>query len=344
MLRGIAGVVLGAVALVAALAGPASAGGPDDFNGIIGDEGSSESADQNAQTSGDATSGTLVATVQVSGTTGEGTTYTAERRVGVAPMCWYSRGWTGQEYFQYRTSDSYQTALSQMPYQYRSIPYPKFEEYADVTDGYWFVPRCRDGVDYDYLREFLDTRPPRFWVPEDGPPPDVVDVDPRVLAEAAYDLVEIPTGQIDWNPKARGVGATLVNTDTWVWVTGAVQEVTATARVESGTWAQVQARVAGIEVDAEGADRVECAGLGTAWSAGADPGAACSVWFTRSSAGARVPPGGSLPAFEVTVTATWEASFTSSMHATAQALPSQQTTVTAYVPVAEVQALVTTGG
>lgn len=341
MLRRLGAACVAAVCVALVLAGPAAADDDDFGGGGTGGGGSEESSDQ--QTSGDATSGTLVATVQVSGTTGEGTTYTAERRVGVAPMCWYSRGWTGQEYYQYRTSDSYQAAQAQMPVHYRSEPYPDFEAYADVTDGYWFVPRCRDGVDYDYLREFLDTRPPRFWVPEDGPPPDVVDVDPRVLAEAAYDLVEIPTGQIDWNPKARGVGATLVNTDTWVWVTGAVQEVTATARVESGTWAQVQARVAGIEVDAEGADRVECDGLGTAWSAGADPGAACSVWFTRSSAGARVPPGGSLPAFEMTVTATWEASFTSSMHATAQALPSQQTTVTAYVPVAEVQALVTTG-
>ena len=341
MLRRLVAASVLAAAIGLATAVPAAAG-PDDFGG--GESQEETSGDTSGtHADGDAQDGAVTVTVVVSGTTGEGATYTAERRVGVAPMCWYSRGWTGQEYYQYRTSDSYQAAQAQMPVHYRSEPYPDFEAYADVTDGYWFVPRCRDGVDYDYLREFLDTRPPRFWVPEDGPPPDVVDVDPRVLAEAAYDLVEIPTGQIDWNPKARGVGATLVNTDTWVWVTGAVQEVTATARVESGTWAQVQARVAGIEVDAEGADRVECDGLGTAWSAGADPEAACSVWFTRSSAGARVPPGGSLPAFEMTVTATWEASFTSSMHATAQALPSQQTTVTAYVPVAEVQALVTTG-
>lgn len=341
MLRRLVAASVLAAVIGLATAVPAAAG-PDDFGGGEGQEGTSGDT-SGTHADGDAQDGAVTVTVVVSGTTGEGESYTARRTQGVAPMCWYSRGWTGQEYYEYRTSASYQAAQAQMPDQYRSIPYPNFEEYADVTDGYWYVPRCRDGVDYDYLREFLDSRPPRFWVPADGPPPSVQDVDPRVLAEVAYDLVELPTGQVSWNPTLDGSGATLVNTDTWVWVSDAVQEVTATASVASGTWAQVQARVAGIEVDAEGADRVECTGMGVPWSAGADAGAACAVWFTRSSAGARVPPGGTLPAFEVTVTATWEASFTSSLDAAAQALPSQTTTVTAYVPVAEVQALVTTG-
>ena len=109
----------------------------------------------------------------------------------------------------------------------------------------------------------------------------------------------------------------------------------------SGTWAQVTAQVATIDVTAQGADPVSCPGLGTPWTRQASQSSGCAVVFTRSSA--HLDPTQAVPTATMTVTATWEASWTSSMHTTPQPLPAQQTTVTTQIPVAEIQTLVTIG-
>ncbi len=279
--------------------------------------------------------------MRASGTTAEGGSFSMVRKEGVAPMCWRQQGWSGRQYFEYRTSDDYQAVLAQMPFQYRSVPYPNFEAYAERDDGFWFVPRCRDGVDFDYLREFLAERPPVFWTPGQVRP-DVQDVDPRLLAEVAYDLMELPTGQVRWNPSLDGRGLTVVGTDTWVWVEGATTSVSVTAQIASGTWARVDASVSKMSVSAPGADAVTCPHTGTAWSAGAE-GTSCSIRFTRSSAGQPVKAGQSLPTSTLSAAVTWQATWVSSLDPAPRPLPDQTITTTAEIPVAEIQAVVTSG-
>lgn len=172
--------------------------------------------------------------------------------------------------------------------------------------------------------------------------PTQVDVDPRQLAEIAYELADLPTGTIRWNPSLPGGGATVVNMDTWVWVEGAPTSVAVTAQVPSGTWARVDAQLSGLELSAPGADPASCPDTGRSWSVGAT-GTSCALVFLRSSANQAVKVGQTLPTATLTATATWTASWVSSLDPTPTALPTQELTATAEVPVAEIQALVTAG-
>lgn len=62
----------------------------------------------------------------------------------------------------------------------------------------------------------------------------------------------------------------------------------------------------------------------------------------RSSANQPVKAGYSVPTATLTATASWTASWVSSLDATSTPLPTQTVTSNAEIPVAEIQALVTT--
>lgn len=332
-------IVAWALALGLCVAGAAPP--PPGFGGTDGHGSGAPHTGSGTEASADASGGAVEVTVRASGTTAGGGSFSTVRTRGVAPVCWRQQGWSGRQYFEYRTSDDYQEVLAQMPFQYRSVPYPNFEAHADVDDGFWFEPRCGDGVDFDYLREFLATHPPVFWTPGQVRP-DVQDVDPRLLAEVAYDLMELPTGVIRWNPSLDGRGVTVVNTDTWVWVEDGPTAVSVTAEIASGTWARVDAAVSEMTVSAPGADATTCPNTGTAWTPDAE-GTSCSIVFTRSSANQPVKAGQDLPTATLQAEATWQATWVSSLDPTPRPLPEQTITTTAQIPVAEIQAIVTVG-
>ena len=130
-----------------------------------------------------------------------------------------------------------------------------------------------------------------------------------------------------------GVGATVVNLDTWVWVAGAPTVASVTASIPSGVWARVDAVLDRVELSAPGADPVTCDDPGVVWSEGVDE-TSCSIWFTHSSANQPVKDGFTVPTLTLTVTGVWTASWVSSEDLVPTVLPSQEITVTAEVPVA----------
>jgi enoyl reductase len=137
-----------------------------------------------------------------------------------------------------------------------------------------------------------------FWVDYSDPPPVLPGVpDAEMLAELAYAQVEIPTPDLELNPRAQ---AQKVNLDTWVWLdAGALRPVSVTAsldgyaalsstvtatpvrlRLDPGTAdAEVHSGAEGCAVGADG-------GIGEAWSS-ARKGQAppCGVTYLRATPG-----------------------------------------------------------
>jgi len=289
-----------------------------------------------------ATDGAVAVTVVGTGVTVEGGSFPVARTQGVAPVRRYGPDLTGPEYYDVWNGDD-GTAMASgtlRDYAYQGLLYPNFEAYKDEMTGRWYGPVCRSDAPTDYKLAYWADHPAVYWWPDDSVPTSREDVDPRQLAQIAYDFTELPTGTIGWNPQRGGVGATIVNFDTWVWVVGAPASVSVRASIPSGTWAQVDAVLDHVELSAPGADPVTCDEPGVPWTAGATS-TPCSIWFTHSSANQPVKDGQSVPTSTLTVTAVWTASWTSSEGPTPTALPTQEITTTAEVPVAEIQTLVT---
>ncbi|NYG55116.1 hypothetical protein [Nocardioides perillae] len=170
---------------------------------------------------------------------------------------------------------------------------------------------------------------------ETGNAPEPV-VDPEILAEYAYEVMDLVDPTLDWNPKIGEVGnASLVNLPTWLWVDDeasvGVRTVTASVGAVSAT---VTARTDGVSITSP-AGTTECSAdqARTAYSAGASEASACTLTFDRASWGY----GGGFP---VEASTTWQATWTSSTGEGGQ-LDARSAGETTYVPVAESQSLVT---
>lgn len=216
-----------------------------------------------------------------------------------------------------------------------------YQAHADNTEGHWYLPECRADAPAEFKRAYYASHPVVFIEPGEPAPAEDAVVDPAVLARAAHEAMDLPEGVIRWNPSLQGSEATVVGMDTWVWVEDAPTAVSVRAEIP-GVWAQVDAVLSGLELSAPGADPVHCPDTGTQWTSGASS-TSCSISFFRSTANQPVKAGQSQPTATLTATATWTASWTSSLNATPTVLPSQTLTTTAEIPVAEVQAIVTSG-
>ena len=283
--------------------------------------------------------GTLTVTVSIDGVTNSGTRFTDTTRHNVAPRCWYGRGMTGPDYYEYWKPGGVARQSGTLDdFAYQDLLNPGYEDYADV-DGYWYEADCRLDVPVEEVLAYRASHPPVYVPTGDPAPPTEQTVAPEVLAEIAYQAMELPTGTIRWNPSLPAGGATVVGLDTWVWVEDAPVTVSLTASIPSGTAATVQAHLSAMKVSARGADTITCPDEGTPWTATAsDTG--CSLVFTRSTAGLDVPPGQTLPTTTMTVDSVWSASWTSTLDPTPTALPDQTITSTAEIAVAEIQQIV----
>jgi len=265
---------------------------------------------------------------------------------GVAPVCFYARFMSGQEYATWWANG---LAVQTMPGFWKADWtgwFATYEAHASDTAGAWYVPQCVKSRWTGSPDEYAGYRDTYFavhhpvYVEATDPVPTPA-VDPAVLAQIAYDSMDLPHGTIRWNPSVDG-GATVVNLDTWVWVENAPTSVSVTAQIPSGTWARVDAQLSGLQLSAPGADPATCPDTGVAWSPGATT-TSCSLVFFRSSANQPVKAGQVLPTATLTASAQWTASWVSSLDATPTALRTQEITTTAEVPVAEIQSLVTLG-
>lgn len=341
--------MLTAVVLVAAIAvsglvsgplaqGPSSGGFYGDDDGDPGD-GEGTSAPEVDASSED---GSVAVRIEVAGSTVEGAPFVSSSVAWVAPRCWHTSGWTGYAYYEYwKDGGEARNQLTLDAFAAQGLLNPNFADYATETAGAWWEPTCRDDVPVEELLAYRRDHPAVYVFPGDPVPADPVVVDPEVLAQVAYEAMDLPVGQVQWNPQLPGSGATVVNTDTWVWVADAPVTVAVTASV-AGQWARVDAQLAELNVSAPGADAVSCPDAGTPWTQAAS-GTSCAIVFFRSSANQPVKAGWTVPTATMTVTARWEAAWVSSADATPTELPDQEMVTTAEVPVAEIQAIVTRG-
>ncbi|WP_019136469.1 hypothetical protein [Cellulomonas massiliensis] len=318
--------------LVAAGATMASADGP----GFQEDDGTTTN-----ETTPDSGGGSISVAVKVTttSTTASGSTHTVSVARRVQPLCWYLRGKTGYEYYEYwkpggeaRESDTLDD------FAYQNLLNPDYEKYKDDKEGRWYEPFCGIDTPADFARQYYLSHTGIFVEAGDPPPTAEVEVDVRELAEIAYDAMELPEGTLTWNPKLSGTGAAVVNTGTWVWVEDAAE--TATVRAEVGdTWAEVSAHVTTLRVSSPDLPVDEC----SSGEGGPKPtaGHAACIAFPRSTARLGSGSGGGLPTATITATATWAASWTSSEGGGAQDLGTQPgPPASGEVPVAEVQSIV----
>jgi hypothetical protein len=161
-------------------------------------------------------------------------------------------------------------------------------------------------------------------------------VDPEVLAEYAYRVMDLVDPTLEWNPTIKAAGdATLVNLATWLWVeqAAAVRERSVTASL-GDVWATVTATTDGISITSP-AGTTECSSeqAETEYGPGVDEGSACVLHFNRPSTG--YPSG-----FPVDATSTWNATWTSSSGEGGE-LESRSAGATTYIPVIESGSTVT---
>ncbi|GEL98884.1 hypothetical protein [Cellulomonas terrae] len=340
MLRRLALAVVAATALSLVAVAPAMADDPPGFEGNV----PGLPSPSTPEVTPGAGAGSVQVTVSQTGTTAGGTTFSPPTTVRtVAPICWYSRGQTGYDYYEYwKPGGPARNAGTLDAYAAQGLLHPNYEAYATDTTGYWYEPRCQYDAPTETYLAYRGTHPPVFVPAGEPAPAQDATVDPEVLAQIASESMDLPEGTIRWNPSLVGSGATVVNTDTWVWVEGAATSVSVTASIPSGLSATVNAVLSGMELSAPGSDGTTCADTGTPWTAGATS-TSCALTFYRSTANQPVKAGQSLPTATLTATATWTASWVSSVDPNPTALPAQTLATTAEVPVAEIQSIVTRG-
>ncbi len=220
-------------------------------------------------------------------------------------------------------------------YAYQGLLNPEYEKYATDQTGYWYDPTCQFDAPASTRGPYILRE--SIYVPAGTPPPVAqVEIDPEVLARAARDAMELPQGELRWNPSLDGTGATVVNAETWVWLDGGAT-VFVRAEIPNVLAATVTANMTGLTLEGDGAGVTRCDGPGTPWTAGAG-NPTCSLTFTRSSADGTTSL---LPTSTLTATQNWTASWSTDADPTPREIEGDTVTTTAELPVAEIQSIVT---
>ncbi|GEK22313.1 hypothetical protein [Cellulomonas xylanilytica] len=329
MLKRLPLVLATAAALVLGAVAPATAAG-----GIDGDKGGTTPPEV---TPGSGNGSIQVVITQSTSSGGGVVTTTGASTAWVAPMCWFEAGMTGYEYYEYwkpggpaRESDTLDD------YAYQGLLNPEYEKYATDQTGYWYDPTCQFDAPASTRGPYILRE--SIYVPAGTPPPVAqVEIDPEVLARAARDAMELPQGELRWNPSLDGTGATVVNAETWVWLDGGAPTVFVRAEIPNVLAATVTANMTGLTLEGDGAGVTRCDGPGTPWTAGAG-NPTCSLTFTRSSADGTTSL---LPTSTLTATQNWTASWSTDADPTPREIEGDTVTTTAELPVAEIQSIVT---
>lgn len=168
---------------------------------------------------------TVTITVTGTGVKGGRAGHAGTSSVTVQSPCSMSAYYTGKEYYEWVHSGAanrdwyHQTGGSEGPFE----PKAGYEKYKDDTEGHWYGGSC-SSEGFDDLKEFFAYADKWFaehdsvYVQANEQPP-IPPIPPEVLRQAATKAMTLPGPEIDWNPKRNGDAATLVNLDTWVWLT-----------------------------------------------------------------------------------------------------------------------------
>lgn len=249
----------------------------------------------------DTSGGTISITVTGTGVRGGSDGSGGGTRTVTTPVpCTYIQSMTGKEYYEYvKGGGPMGRDVDGNPFE----PYPGYEQYKDDDKGHWYGGMCSSANFDGNLDEFFDFSDKWFeehkgvYVEAGGTPP-IPPIPPEILRNVAFDELTVPAPTLDWNPKHNGDAATLVNLDTWVWLTDRREDLYVRASVNTmagPAWAQVDAKLTGMTVSAPNADTVECPGGGVPYAAGAT--GECALTFFKASPGQGTSP--------VTAKTTW---------------------------------------
>ena len=207
--------------------------------------------------------------------------------VSVPVPCYLTASWTGKEYFQGIKDRSITSAgWDEWGGDMDHWPYPGWREHKDDDEGRWWTPTCRytgQFSDYDewddFSGDYFLSYPQTFLQPGEQPP--MPPVPPEMLLQAAQEAMEVPAPDFEYNPDAAGPFDTLVNMDTWFWLSDPTQDGSVTASA-GGDSVRVDATLADVTFSAPEAGAVPCEGTGVEWQQGSS--SECTLAFEQAGA------------------------------------------------------------
>ncbi|MFD6168151.1 hypothetical protein [Streptomyces coeruleorubidus] len=155
------------------------------------------------------------------------------------PACWYEPR-SAEEFAKYVEGQYNETVNTPGQHSYAKASVGKFRDtYKDgkyknynldkKDEGNWWVAIRDEDRWMEPEAQACDRKP--FWTETGDAPPVENAVTPRVLAELAYNRIELPTTEVSLAPET----ATKVNLPTWAWLDRAkFKEVSVTAQLNAG--------------------------------------------------------------------------------------------------------------
>ncbi|MEG3628941.1 hypothetical protein V5O46_14940 [Streptomyces sp. C6-003] len=207
------------------------------------ERGGGRSQGDSTETSGTQSGRSIASTVRYTGSTvGRGDS--ASRSLKPAgnwspPACWYEPR-SAEEFSEYVEAAYSETVNTPGQHGYAKTTVGEFRDrYKDseyenynlekADEGYWWVA-VRDKDRWMEPEAQVCDMPP-FWVENGDAPPVENAITPQILAELAYNRVQLPPTEVALAPDA----ATKVNLPTWVWLDEATfKEVSVTASLDVG--------------------------------------------------------------------------------------------------------------
>ncbi|MFF3845406.1 hypothetical protein [Streptomyces sp. NPDC002328] len=281
---------------------------------------------EKTETSGGQSGASIVSKVTYSGSTrGRGSGTQKVQPVGdwSPPACWYEPR-SAQEFAQYVEGMYTDTVNTPGQHSYAKASVGMFrDEYKDGTyknynlgqkdKGNWWVSVRDEDRWMEPEAQACDRQP--FWVENGATPPVENAVTPEVLAELAYNRIQLPTTKVTLTPAA----ATKVNLPTWAWLDQArFKEVSVSASLAVGgltIQATTTAKPVSLKLDPGTTDAEtypgsgECTinadgSIGEPYATGkADQMPPCGLKYLRSSGDST---------FKLQATVTWQISWTGS--------------------------------
>ncbi|MFX4293941.1 hypothetical protein [Streptomyces bohaiensis] len=314
------------------------------------------------EVTGDREGGTLAAGASFRGVVVEGDTVggggqmSPVRTTWEPPACYFAPKWTAPEFKQWWTGHVLPMAgnmespefTSELTREHKKLygPDGRHEDHniARADEGTWWGVHINPNArgTQEAMACYLDES--YIWVEHSDPPPPGPGVpDAAMLAELAYEHVDIPELSFEVSPAAD---AQKVNLATWVWLPASeLDPVSVTARLDgyANLSSTVTARPVSVSLDAGTADATVHAGpdgcavssagvIGAEWTSarkGETP--PCGVTYHRATHG-----GGG---YELSATVTWEVSWEGS-DGSGGDLPSGEFGSSQTVQVQEVQTIV----
>ena len=128
--------------------------------------------------------GGVSVTVSGSGTTVEGVPFAMVRTRGLPRVCWYWRGMSGKDYYDYWGPDGGARVSGTLDaYAYQDLFTPAMRRMRRTRRGPGSGRSVSSDAPVDYVAEYrVADHPPVYWWPSDPVPASREDVDPRVLA------------------------------------------------------------------------------------------------------------------------------------------------------------------